>query len=74
MRYGDFTPTSQSTWILKNVTESTIMPVTISGEECLGINQTARWAIWRIDGAAQSGRTGTVDCDNKPHSIQFNGG
>lgn len=31
-------------------------------------------AIWRIDGVLQSGRTGTVDCDNKPHNIQFNGG
>lgn len=51
-----------------------IKPVTISGEECLGINQTASRAIWRIDGVAQSGRTGTVDCDNEPHNIQFNGG
>lgn len=72
--YGDFTPTSQSTWIIKNSTESTVMSVTISGEECLGINQTASRAIWRIDGVAQSGRTGTVDCDNELHSIQFNGG
>lgn len=48
--------------------------VTISGEECLGINQTASGAIWRIDGVVQSGRTGTVDCDNELHSIQFNGG
>lgn len=31
--YGDFTPTSQSTWIIKNATESTVMSVTISGEE-----------------------------------------
>lgn len=30
-------------------------------------------AIWRIDGVAQSGRTGTVDCDNELHNIQFNG-
>ena len=72
--YGDFTPTSQSTWIIKNATESTVMSVIISGEECLGINQTASRAIWRIDGVAQSGRTGTVDCDNEPHNIQFNGG
>lgn len=72
--YGDFTPTSQSTWIIQNSTESTVMSVTISGEECLGINQTASRAIWRIDGVAQSGRTGTVDCDNELHSIQFNGG
>lgn len=72
--YGDFTPTSQSTWIIKNSTESTVMSVTISGEECLGINQTASNAIWRIDGVAQSGRTGTVDCDNELHNIQFNGG
>lgn len=72
--YGDFTPTSQSTWIIKNATESTVMSVTISGEECLGINQTASRAIWRIDGVAQSGRTGTVDCDNELHNIQFNGG
>lgn len=72
--YRDFTPTSQSTWIVKNSTESTDMLVKLSGEECLGINQTASRAIWRIDGVAQSGRTGTVDCDNKPHSIQFNGG
>ena len=50
------------------------MSVTISGEECLGINQTASKAIWRIDGVAQSGRTGTVDCDNELHNIQFNGG
>lgn len=71
---GDFTSTSQSTWIIENSTESTVMSVTISGEECLGINQTASRAIWRIDGVAQSGRTGTVDCDNEPHSIQFNGG
>lgn len=35
--YGDFTPTSQSTWIIKNSTESTVMSVTISGEECLGL-------------------------------------
>ena len=48
--------------------------VTISGEECLGINQTASNAIWRINGVAQSGRTGTVDCDNERHNIQFNGG
>lgn len=72
--YGDFTPTSQSTWIIQNSTESTVMSVTISGGECLGINQTASRAIWRIDGVFQSGRTGTVDCDNKPHNIQFNGG
>lgn len=72
--YGDFTPTSQSTWIIKNATESTVMSVTISGEECLGINQTASKAIWRIDGVFQSGRTGTVDCDNELHNIQFNGG
>lgn len=72
--YGDFTPTSQSTWIIKNATESTVVSVTISGEECLGINQTASKAIWRIDGVAQSGRTGTVDCDNELHNIQFNGG
>jgi hypothetical protein len=72
--YGDFTPTSQSIWIIKNATESTVMSVTISGEECLGINQTASKAIWRIDGVFQSGRTGTVDCDNELHSIQFNGG
>lgn len=72
--YGDFTPTSQSTLIIKNATESTVTSVTISGEECLGINQTASRAIWRIDGVAQVGRTGTVDCDNKPHNIQFNGG
>lgn len=71
--YGDFTPTSQSTWIIKNATTPTVMSVTISGEECLGINQTASRAIWRIDGVAQSGRTGTVDCDNKLHNIQFNG-
>lgn len=50
------------------------MSVTISGEECLGINQVASNAIWRIDGVAQSGRTGTVDCDNELHNIQFNGG
>lgn len=68
------TPTSQSTWIIQNSTESTVMSVTISGEECLGINQTASRAIWRIDGVAQSGRTGTVDCDNELHNIQFNGG
>lgn len=72
--YGDFTSTPQSTWIIKNSTESTVMSVTISGEECLGINQVASNAIWRIDGVAQSGRTGTVDCDNELHSIQFNGG
>lgn len=72
--YGDFTPTSQSTWIIQNSTESTVMSVTISGEECLGINQVASNAIWRIDGVAQSGRTGTVDCDNELHNIQFNGG
>lgn len=72
--YGDFTPTSQSTWIIQNSTESTVMPVTISGEECLGINQVANNAIWRIDGVFQSGRTGTVDCDNELHNIQFNGG
>lgn len=72
--YGDFTPTSQSTWIIQNSTESTVVSITISGEECLGINQTASGAIWRIDGVAQSGRTGTVDCDNELHSIQFNGG
>lgn len=71
--YGDFTPTPKSTWIIQNSTESTVTPV-ISGEECLGINQTASGAIWRIDGVAQSGRTGTVDCDNEQHSIQFNGG
>ena len=50
------------------------MSVTITGEECLGINQTASNAIWRIDGVFQSGRTGTVDCDNELHNIQFNGG
>lgn len=50
------------------------MSITLSGEECLGINQVANNAIWRIDGVAQSGRTGTVDCDNELHSIQFNGG
>lgn len=72
--YGDFTPTSQSTWIIQNSTESTVMSVIISGEECLGINQTASKAIWRIDGVVQSGRTGTVDCDNELHNIQFNGG
>lgn len=72
--YGDFTPTSQSTWIIENSTESTVMSVTISGEECLGINQVANNAIWRIDGVFQSGRTGTVDCDNELHNIQFNGG
>lgn len=72
--YGDFTPTPQSTWIIQNSTESTVMSVTISGEECLGINQVANNAIWRIDGVFQSGRTGTVDCDNELHSIQFNGG
>lgn len=72
--YGDFTPTSQSTWIIENSTESTVMSVTISGEECLGINQVASNAIWRIDGVTQSGRTGTVDCDNELHNIQFNGG
>ena len=72
--YGDFTPTSQSTWIIKNATGPTVTSVTISGEECLGINQIASGAIWRIDGVAQSGRTGTVDCDNEHHSIQFNGG
>lgn len=72
--YGDFISTSQSTWIIQNSTESTVMSVTISGEECLGINQTASRAIWRIDGVAQSGRTGTVDCDNELHNIQFNGG
>lgn len=72
--YGDFTSTPQSIWIIKDSTESTVMSVAISGEECLGINQVARNAIWRIDGVAQSGRTGTVDCDNEPHRIQFNGG
>lgn len=72
--YGDFTPTPQSTWIIENSTESTVMSVTISGEECLGINQVANNAIWRIDGVFQSGRTGTVDCDNELHNIQFNGG
>lgn len=72
--YGDFTPTSQSTWIIQNSTESTVMSVAISGEECLGINQVANNAIWRIDGVFQSGRTGTVDCDNELHNIQFNGG
>lgn len=72
--YGDFTPTPQSTWIIQNSTESTVMSVTISGEECLGINQVANNAIWRIDGVFQSGRTGTVDCDNELHNIQFNGG
>lgn len=72
--HGDFTPTPQSTWIIKNSTDSTVMSVTISGEECLGINQVANNAIWRIDGVFQSGRTGTVDCDNKLHNIQFNGG
>lgn len=72
--YGDFTSTLQSTWIIKNFTESTVMSITLSGEECLGINQVASNAIWRIDGVAQSGRTGTVDCDNELHNIQFNGG
>lgn len=48
--YGDFTSTPQSTWIIENSTESTVMSVTISGEECLGINQVANNAIWRIDG------------------------
>lgn len=72
--HGDFTPTSQSTWVIKNSTESTVTSVILSGEECLGINQTASGAIWRIDGVAQSGRTGTVDCDNESHDIQFNGG
>lgn len=72
--YGNFTPTSQSTWIIQNSTASTVMSVAISGEECLGINQVANNAIWRIDGVFQSGRTGTVDCDNEPHNIQFNGG
>lgn len=72
--YGDFTSTPQSTWIIEYSTESTVMSVTISGEECLGINQTASNAIWRIDGVIQSGRTGTVDCDNELHNIQFNGG
>lgn len=71
---GDFISTPQSTWIIKDAIKSTIMSVTIPGEECLGINQTASNAIWRIDGVAQSGRTGTVDCDNKLHNIQFNGG
>lgn len=32
--YGDFTSTPQSTWIIKDSTESTVMSVTISGEEC----------------------------------------
>lgn len=50
------------------------MSVTISGEECLGIKQIASNAIWRIDGVFQPGRTGTVDCDNELHNIQFNGG
>lgn len=72
--YGDFTSTPQSTWIIKDSTESTVMSVTISGEECLGINQVANNAIWRIDGVFQSGGTGTVDCDNELHNIQFNGG
>lgn len=72
--YGDFTPTSQSTWIIQNSTESTVTSVVIFGEECLGINQVANNAIWRIDGVFQSGRTGTVDCDNESHNIQFNGG
>lgn len=72
--YGDFTSTPQSTWIIQDSTESTVMSVTISGEECLGINQIASNAIWRIDGVFQSGRTGTVDCDNELHNIQFNGG
>lgn len=72
--YGDFTATSQSTWIIKNATESTVTSITISGEECLGINQIASGAIWRIDEVAQPGRTGTVDCDNEPHNIQLNGG
>lgn len=72
--YGDFTPTSQSTWIIKDATESTVMSITISGEECLGINQVASNAFWRIDGVFQSGRTGTVDCDDELHNIQFNGG
>lgn len=71
--HGDFTSTSQSTWIIKNATTSTVMSITLSGEECLGINQTASRAIWRIDGVVQSGRTGTVDCDNELHNIQFNG-
>lgn len=72
--YGDFTPTPRSTWIIRNSTESTVTSVIIYGEECLGINQVANNAIWRIDGVFQSGRTGTVDCDNKQHNIQFNGG
>lgn len=72
--YGDFTSTSQSTWIIKDSTESTVVSITISGEECLGINQVANNAIWRIDGVFQSGRTGTMDCDNELHNIQFNGG
>lgn len=64
----------QSTWIIKDSTESTIASITISGEECLGINVKSSNAIWRIDGVIQSGRTGTVDCDNELHNIQFNGG
>lgn len=71
--HGDFTSTPQSTWIIKDSQDSTVMSVTISGEECLGINQVANNAIWRIDGVLQSGRTGTVDCDNELHNIQFNG-
>lgn len=59
--------------IVWDPTDATDKTVTISGEECLGINQTASKAIWRIDGVAQSGRTGTVDCDNELHNIQFNG-
>lgn len=72
--YGYFTSTPQSTWIIKNSTDSTVMSTTIFGEECLGINQVANNAFWKIDGVFQSGRTGTVDCDNELHSIQFNGG
>lgn len=73
--YGDFTSTPpQSTWIIENSIGSPDMSVTLSGEECLGINQIASNAIWGIDGVFQSGRTGTVDCDNELHNIQFNGG
>lgn len=72
--YGDFTSTPLSTGIIENSTESTVMSVALFGEECLGINQVANNAIWKIDGVFQSGRTGTVDCDNELHNIQFNGG
>lgn len=70
---GDFTLTDPATWIIQNATESTVMSIILNGEECLGINQTASRAIWRIDGFPISGRTGTVDCDNELHNIQFNG-